>query len=71
MNKIQATLLCIISAAVGTALICMNHVDNSWISRSVVCYALVIIFAFLGYYDAYIRKVRLIRVTTHMLVHYS
>ena len=71
MNKIQATLLCIISAAVGTALICIDHADNSWISRSVVCYALVIIFAFLGYYDAYIRKVRLIRVTTDMLVHYS
>lgn len=54
MSKIQAALLCIISAAAGTAILCNDHVDDYWINRVVICYALVIIFAFIGYYSEYI-----------------
>lgn len=55
MSKIQAALLCIITAAAGTVILCNDHVDNYWINRVVVCYALVIIFAFIGYYSEHIR----------------
>ena len=58
MNKIQATLLCIISAAAGTAILCMDHADNSWIGRVVMCYALVIMFAFIGYYSEFVAELR-------------
>ena len=71
MNKIQAVLLCIISAVAGTAILFMDHTDSSWIGRVVICYSLIITFGFLGYYDKYLSNIRTIRVTANMLVEHS
>lgn len=60
MDKFQTILACIISAAAGTAILCADHSDNSWIGRVAICYALVIMFAFIGYYSKY---------TAEMLIH--
>lgn len=58
MDKFQTTLACIISAAAGTAILCTDT-SNSWLGRVVVCYVLVIMFAFIGYYSKYTAEMRI------------
>ena len=59
MDKFQTALACIISAAAGTAILYIDHGDNSWIGRVAICYALVIMFAFIGYYTKYTTELRI------------
>ena len=59
MDKFQTILACIISAAAGTAILYIDHGDNSWIGRVAMCYTLVIMFAFIGYYTKYTADLRI------------
>lgn len=58
MDKIQTAIACIISAAAGTAIL-YTDTGSSWLGRVVMCYVLVIMFAFIGYYSKYTAEMRI------------
>ena len=58
MDKIQTTIACIISASAGTAIL-YTDTSSSWLGRVVMCYVLVIMFAFIGYYSKYTAEMRI------------
>lgn len=71
MSKIQYILLTLLSGGSGTYIMLHSDQDPYWLSRTIMCFTLVILFCFAWYHNRYVDNIRLIRVTADMLVNHS
>ena len=63
MSKIQYILLTLLSGGSGTYIMLHSGQDPYWLSRTIMCFTLVILFCFAWYHNRYVDNIRLIRVT--------
>ena len=71
MSKIQYILLTLLSGGSGTYIMLHGDQYPYWLSRTIMCFTLVVLFCFAWYHNRYVDNIRLIRVTADMLVNHS